>query len=508
MPKSRIDQTLKKMAAGTRKESSPNTSSVNNPMLGDPDCPHCHGAGYVRHEVPLGDPLFGRLEACVCRSAEIAGAARARLFEMSRLDSLSHLNFANFEPHGNKNAKFMTPVDVQSLAAAKEIAESYAHDPHGWLLLEGNYGSGKTHLAAAIANFVVNMGTPTLFITVPDLLDSLRFAYSDPDTTFEARFEEIRDAAFLVLDDFGTQNATGWAQEKLFQIMNFRYINKLPTVITTNLGLDDIESRIRSRLQDEDFVRRAKISAPDYRRPTEPSNPALSSLLSLVDIKRRTFKSFETRENEIGTEIVTTTTVEKQDRFGNKVKDREITRVKVTQEDVNTLRKAVHAAVTFAEEPEGWLVLLGGSYCGKTHLAAAIANYRIDLGGQATMVELADLLDYMRSPLQRPSDVSFNRRFQEIKTTPMLILDDLKESSANSAWAEDKLTQILNYRFYAHLPTVITSTLKPDAFAINYPGLWNKILDEERVHLFVIDMPPHRGVSRTGKLSGVHKKTK
>jgi DNA replication protein DnaC len=45
-----------------------------------------------------------------------------------------------------------------------------------------------------------------------------------------------------VLDDFGTQNATGWAQEKLFQIVNYRYINKLSTVITTNLALDEIEA--------------------------------------------------------------------------------------------------------------------------------------------------------------------------------------------------------------------------------------------------------------------------
>ena len=63
------------------------------------------------------------------------------------------------------------------------------------------------------------MGVPTLFLTVPDLLDTLRFAYNDEDTTFEERFDEIRNAKLLVLDDFGTQNATGWAQEKLFQII-------------------------------------------------------------------------------------------------------------------------------------------------------------------------------------------------------------------------------------------------------------------------------------------------
>ncbi len=460
--------------------------------------------GYVRYDVPMSDPRFGRLEACVCRAADIAEGARTRLFEMSRLDRLSHLTFENFEARGNKNAKFMTPQDIHSLEAAKEMAENFARNPQGWLLLEGGYGCGKTHLAAAIANFAVNMGTPTLFITVPDLLDTLRFAYSDPETTFEARFEEVRNAGLLALDDFGTQNATGWAQEKLFQIVNFRYVNKLPTVITTNLMLDEIESRIRSRLQDEEFVKHVRITAPDYRRPTETSNPGIS-MLSLPEMKAMTFKSFETREDEVGKEAVTTTTIEKQDRFGNKVKDKEITRVKVTQEDVKTLRKAVNAAVTFAEEPEGWLVLLGGSFCGKTHLAAAIGNYRIDLGGQAILVEVAELLDYMRQTFRPTSDVSFDRRFNEIKTTPMLILDDLKESGASSVWAEDKLYQILNHRYYAHLPTVITSTLKPEAFAVNYPGLWNKILDASKSQVHVIDMPPYR---RMGKGKGAHKKGK
>jgi DNA replication protein DnaC len=119
----------------------------------------------------------------------------------------------------------------------------YAQNLNGWLLLQGGYGCGKTHLAAGIANFAVEMGVPTLFLTVPDLLDMLRFSYDSEDTTFEERFDEIRNATLLVLDDFGTQNATPWAQEKLFQIVNYRYINKLPLVDTNWLWM--IEPRIR-----------------------------------------------------------------------------------------------------------------------------------------------------------------------------------------------------------------------------------------------------------------------
>lgn len=370
--------------------------------------------------------------------------------------------------------------------------------------MEGAYGCGKTHLAAAIANAAVQRGVPTLFITVPDLLDSLRYSFSDPTTSYEARFEEIRDADLLVMDDFGTQNATPWAQEKLFQIINYRYINKLPTVITTNLILDEIESRIRSRLQDSDFVKYIRITAPDYRRPTETSNPGIS-MLSLSHIKEMSLGNFETRDAEVGKEVVTTIVKERRDNYGRAVKDKEIVREKVTHEHIKRLHEAMDAAVQFAENPHGWLVLLGGSYSGKTHLAAAIGNYRMKSGGQAILVEVSTLLDYLKSTFRPNSDVTFDRRAYEIRTTPLLMLDDLKESGISSVWAEDKLHQILNHRYYADLPTVITSTLDPESFAKSYPGLWNKILDSNKCTVCVMDMPPYRRVAKAKRTSHAKK---
>lgn len=472
--------------------------------LGDPNCPHCGGAGYVRMDLPLGHERFGKLESCVCRAKDVAQNARNRLFALSNLDRLSHLRFSNFKAAGNDKARFMTPQEKENLHRAFETCETFSKLLQGWLLLEGGYGCGKTHLAAAVANDAVERGVPTLFITVPDLLDSLRFAYADPETTFEQRFEEIRGAQLLILDDFGTQNATGWAQEKLFQIINYRYINKLATVITTNLMLDEIEGRIRSRLQDDAFVRYVKIAAPDYRRPEETSNPGIS-MLSLPEMKAMTFEKFQMREEEVGKEAVTTITTEKQDKFGNKYKDKEVTRVTVTKEDVKTLHDAFGAAAHFAEDPHGWLVILGQSFCGKTHLAAAVGNYRIGLGGQALLVEVSALLDYLRQTFRPSSEVPFDRRFHEIRTTPLLILDDLKESGASSVWAEDKLYSVLNYRYNAHLPTVITSAMRADTFALSFPSLWNKLLDPGMSKVVAIDMPPYRRVLKTGR-GGAHKK--
>ena len=116
------------------------------------------------------------------------------------------------------------------------------------------------------------------------------------------------------------------------------------------------------------------------------------------------------------------------------------------------------------------------------------------------MVEISDLLDYLRQTFSPKSDVSFDRRFNEIKSTPLLILDDLQENGASSVWAENKLNQILNYRYYAHLSTVITSALRQEEFALNYPSLWNKILDAAKSQIHIIDMPPYRRIKKEGRI--------
>jgi DNA replication protein DnaC len=285
----------------------------------------------------------------------------------------------------------------------------------------------------------------------------------------------------------------------LFQIINYRYINKLPTVVTTNLILDEIESRIRSRLQDADFVTHLRILAPDFRRPQDVSNPGIS-MLSWPEIKKMTFGNFETRDEEAGQEISTVTTKERQDKYGRTYTDKEITRELVTPQHIKRLHDAFNAAIQFAEKPEGWLVFLGPSYSGKTHLAAAIGNYRLLSGGQVILVEVSNLLDYLKSTFRPTSEVTFDRRLYEVQTTPLLILDNLRESGTSSPWAENKLYQILDYRRYAGLPTVITSPLDPDQFAISYPRLSNMLFNNKtNYQTFVIDMPPYGRAKKGGK---------
>ena len=422
-------------------------------LPGDPNCPICGGIGYLRRDVPIDHPDFGKIVPCICRSEEVRQSARARLFKMSSLDALKGLTFDNFQKRGRVG---LGQIQGDSLENAFNQAQIFAERQQGWLLITGRYGCGKTHLAAAIANQAIETGIATLFLTVPDLLDWLRYAYSGVEMSFEERFEEIRGIPLLILDDFGTQNATAWAQEKIFQIMNHRYVNQLPTVITSNMPINDIEGRIRSRVQDPNLVTVVKILAPDYRNPDDDTGHPELSTLALHS--RQTFGNFSLRQNE-----------------------------KIPAQDLKTLRRAFEIARDYAEHPRGWLLLTGPYGSGKTHLAAAIGNYQAGLGFPPLMVSVPDLLDHLRATFNPNSTTTLDRRFEEIRKTHLLILDDLGTQSA-TPWAREKLYQLFNYRYNAELPMVITTASKSEQID---PRLYSRMQDQRLCTTVVIPVPAY-----------------
>jgi len=203
--------------------------------------------------------LFGRAVLCVCQAERQAGELRQRIRSASPLRVLQDKRFETFLPDGLG----LPPDQARSVRRAWERARAFAEHPEGWLVLRGGTGCGKTHLAAAIAHRLLERGVPALFIHVPDLLDELRATFHpESESSYEKRFWELREAPVLILDDLGAQQSTPWAQEKLFQLLDWRYNARLPTVITTNLSMEDLEPRLRSRLQDPRLVEIIVILAP------------------------------------------------------------------------------------------------------------------------------------------------------------------------------------------------------------------------------------------------------
>jgi len=153
----------------------------------------------------------------------------------------------------------------------KEICKEIVTKPLD-LLLTGNAGSGKTHLAVAIFREWVKTQKVTtnnaLFITVTDLLLEIREVFSDKTDKTEAEIvNKYAREQYLILDDLGAEKTSEWSITTLYTIIDQRYRQELPTIVTTNLTIDQIGSqiseRIASRLSSGKVI---KINAPDYRK--------------------------------------------------------------------------------------------------------------------------------------------------------------------------------------------------------------------------------------------------
>lgn len=222
-------------------------------------CLLCNDRGYLRTNVPVGHPQFGKLVECKCKQARMNEARRQRLRDQSNIEQ-----FAVFQEETFESFHFWLPGVEQAYEAAKQFAEM----PQGWLVLVGNNGCGKTHLAVAIAKRCLEDGATVLFAVVPDLLDRLRSAFAPTaEESFDEEFAKMREVEVLILDDLGAESSTNWATEKLFQLLNYRYNARLATVFTTNkIGFEGIAPRLRSRLSDRRLVRTVTLEdAQDFR---------------------------------------------------------------------------------------------------------------------------------------------------------------------------------------------------------------------------------------------------
>jgi DNA replication protein DnaC len=426
------------------------STAENGEAAPDFSCEICHGAKYVHPLLPSGSPDYTRVIPCKCALKEIAKERSDRLQRYSNLGSLSKCTFDKLSPEGRK----YEGTALFDYKPAYNAAIAFAESPSGWLIIVGPNGSGKTHLACSIANYRISKSDTVFYIDAADLLDHLRATYHpESGTSYDELFEQVKGTPLLILDNLNISSVTPWSKEKLCQILNFRYNGQMPTVITSSISVDELEGNLECHLNDPDLSRIYTIKRMSERELEHFGG------LELELIRRMAFENFDHK------------------------------RMNLSAEERQNLEQAYNVAYNFAGSPQGWLVLLGQNGCGKTHLAAAIANRLHSEGKNVLFVVVPDFLDHLRSTYSPDSHISYDYLFESIRKAAVLILDDYGEQAA-TPWAQEKLYQLVNYRYNARLATVFTMSYSLDEIENR---ISSRMVDPSISLVFNITAPDYRG---------------
>jgi len=190
---------------------------------------------------------------------KLAGVAQ-RLKESSNLGArFMNRTFGNFEVRRDKNA--------YTKCLAYSNRENLFEDNRNSLLIFGGYGTGKTHLAAAIANALIDRSIPVLFGTYSDHLEHIREEF---DRNAERRYlSMMKNTPMLVLDDVGKEKQTDWSNQIMFDVVNFRYEHKLPFILTTNMSEEGLGNYLGGAIYSRmcEMCTAVTTGGKDYRKP-------------------------------------------------------------------------------------------------------------------------------------------------------------------------------------------------------------------------------------------------
>lgn len=159
-------------------------------------------------------------------------------------NSFREKNFENWDfEKGNKK---MHNIGVKYSNNFKEMKEKSVG-----MLIYGEPGNGKTYVSAAIANKLLDDMVPVICVSINSLLSRIKETFNSWGKEAEDTIlKSLSNADLLVIDDLGTEQQTEWSKSKIYNIIDSRYRNGLPLIISTNVSLVDLENKYDKRTYD------------------------------------------------------------------------------------------------------------------------------------------------------------------------------------------------------------------------------------------------------------------
>ena len=243
-------------------------------------CPLCEDTGWK----PVDAHGIRRVVRCDCWKQQVGAT---RLGDANIPKRYQHCSLENFVAYNESLAK--------AVDQARRVAEAFPAVARG-LLLEGQPGVGKTHLAVAVLKQAIQAtGARGLFYDTRELLRVIRSTYDRSIRTTELEvLRPVMSADLLVLDDLGAEKTSEWVDETMNLIVNTRYNERRLTIFTSNYPdipdetepnslLFRIGFRMRSRLHEMcEFL---VLDGADYREL--PSNGGVDDLINMWKVRKK-----------------------------------------------------------------------------------------------------------------------------------------------------------------------------------------------------------------------------
>lgn len=146
---------------------------------------------------------------------------------------------------------------------------------HGLYLWSEQVGTGKTTLAATLANAYMEMKWPesyleplVVYVVIPDLLDRIKRSWDAPDNDLSDLLYNLEHCPLVIWDDIGSEKPSDWVRERLYSLINTRYTNELSNIFTSNLSISDLERRLGKRISSRiyEMCTVIEMGNKDFRR--------------------------------------------------------------------------------------------------------------------------------------------------------------------------------------------------------------------------------------------------